>query len=58
MAVIIICQGEDPEGWKTALEAELPELEFRVWPRDTRPAEDIDVAGTHIPAPPQRGLPR
>ena len=51
MAVIIICQGEDPEGWRAALEAELPELEFRVWPRETGPAEDIDVAVVWQPPP-------
>lgn len=51
MAVIIICRGEDPEGWKAALEAELPELEFRVWPRDSGPAGDVEVAVVWQPPP-------
>lgn len=51
MAVIIICRGEDPEGWKAALEVQLPDLEFRVWPHDAGAAEDIDIAVVWQPPP-------
>ena len=44
MAVMIICRGEDPQAWKAVLEVEFPDMEFRIWPHDAGPVEDIDIA--------------
>jgi glyoxylate/hydroxypyruvate reductase A len=49
MALLFICDGEDPGIWETALRAEIPDLDFRLWPDDTGDPDDIDIALAWLP---------
>lgn len=49
MALLFICEGEDPTDWEAALRAEIPDLDFRVWPDKVGNPDDIDIALTWQP---------
>lgn len=53
MALLFICDGEDPDIWETALRAELPGLDMRVGPDGMGDEAEIDVA---LAWQPPRGL--
>jgi glyoxylate/hydroxypyruvate reductase A len=53
MALLFICEGEDPTEWETTLRAEIPDLDFRVWPDGVRDPHEIDIVLTWQPP---RGL--
>ena len=49
MALLFICEGEDSTDWEAALRAEIPDLDFRVWPDKVGNPDDIDIALTWQP---------
>ena len=49
MALLFICDGEDPKPWMERLLAEIPELDIRVWPNEVGIEDDIDVALAWLP---------
>lgn len=49
MALLFICEGEDPTEWETALRTEIPDLDFRVWPENVGNPDDIDIVLTWQP---------
>lgn len=53
MALLFICEGEDPTEWETALRVEIPDLDMRVWPDGVGNIDEIDVVLTWQPP---RGL--
>ena len=53
MALLFICDGEDPDIWDKALRSELPDLDFRLWPGQVGDPDDIDIALAWLPP---RGL--
>lgn len=53
MALLFICEGEDPTEWETALHAEIPNLDMRIWPDGVGNVDEIDVVLTWQP---RRGL--
>ena len=44
MAFLFLCDGEDPAAWQAALQAELPDLDFRTWPDAEGNVDEIDIA--------------
>ena len=44
MALLFMCDDDDPDMWSASLQAEIPDLEFRVWPDNVGDPDDIDVA--------------
>jgi len=50
MALMFLSPDDPPEAWRAALLAEIPELDFRIWPEVGDPAE-IDVALVWQPPP-------
>lgn len=58
MVVLFYSDIDDPRPWRAALQAALPELDFRVWP-DSGPVEEVDYALVwKPPAGMLAGLPR
>lgn len=53
MALLFICDGEDPNIWESALRSEIPNLDMRVGPADMGEPSDIDIA---LAWQPPRGL--
>ena len=53
MALLFICEGEDPRAWETPLRTEIPDLDIRVWPDGVGNPDEIDVVLTWKPP---RGL--
>jgi glyoxylate/hydroxypyruvate reductase A len=53
MALLFICEDEDPTEWETTLRAEIPDLDFRVWPDGVGDPDEIDIILTRQPP---RGL--
>lgn len=53
MALLFICDGEDPSEWEAALRAEIPDLDMRVWPDGVGDTDEIDIVLTWQPP---RGL--
>lgn len=53
MALLFICEGEDPTEWETTLRAEIPGLDMRIWPDGVGDMNEIDVVLTWQPP---RGL--
>lgn len=53
MALLFICEGEDPTDWESALRAEIPDLDMRVWPDRVGNPDEIDIVLTWQPP---RGL--
>ena len=53
MALLFICEGEDPTEWDTTLRAEIPDLDMRVWPDGVGNPDEIDIVLTWQPP---RGL--
>ena len=51
MALLFICDGEDPNLWKSALHKELDNIDIRVWPHSIGNPEDIEVALAWLPPP-------
>lgn len=49
MALLFICEGEDPTVWETTLRAEIPDLDFRVWPDGVGDPDEIDLVLTWQP---------
>ena len=49
MALLFMCDGEDPDIWVDALRAEIPDLDVRLWPDDVGDPADIDFALTWQP---------
>ena len=44
MALLFMCDGEDPDAWSSSLRAEIPDLEVRVWPDDIGDPAEVDLA--------------
>lgn len=53
MALLFLCDGDDPDIWSAALRTEIPDLDIRVWPDRIGNPDDIDVA---LVWQPPRGL--
>lgn len=53
MALLFICEGEDPTEWEATLRAEIPDLDMRIWPDGVGNVDEIDVVLTWQPP---RGL--
>ena len=49
MALLFMCDGEDPAVWSDALRTEIPDLDIRLWPDNAGDPEDIDIALTWQP---------
>lgn len=49
MALLFICEGEDPTEWETTLRAEIPDLDMRVWPDGVGDPDEIDIVLTWQP---------
>ena len=44
MALLFMCDGEDPDIWSTSLRNEFPDLDVRLWPDQTDNLGEIDIA--------------
>ena len=53
MALLFMCDGQVPTEWETTLRAEIPDLDFRVWPDGAGDPHEIDIVLTWQPP---RGL--
>ena len=51
MALLFICDGENPDLWESALRAEINNIDIRVWPNSVGNPEDIEVALAWLPPP-------
>ena len=51
MALLFFSKADPPEEWRQALLAEMPELDFRVWPDDVGDPADIDLTLAWCPPP-------
>lgn len=51
MALLFLSEYDPADVWREALRAELPDLEFRVWPSEIGDPEDIDTALVWLPPP-------
>ncbi len=51
MALLFFSKADPPEEWRQALLAEMPELDFRVWPDDVGDPAEIDLALAWCPPP-------
>ncbi|NBP72606.1 MAG: glyoxylate/hydroxypyruvate reductase A [Alphaproteobacteria bacterium] len=49
MALLFMCDGEDPAVWSDALRTEIPDLDIRLWPDNAGDPEDIDITLTWQP---------
>lgn len=53
MALLFICDGEDPDIWESALRTEIPDLDMRIGPENFGDESEIDIALAWLPP---RGL--
>jgi hypothetical protein len=49
MALLFMGDGQVPTEWETALRAEIPDLDFRVWPDGAGDPHEIDIVLTWQP---------